>query len=72
MTNSTNCGIISSEYKILKKGDVIIVSWVYDKTNPVNTDMFRLDELYNEEIDDIKYTEAELEIIEQLKKSGSL
>ena len=34
--------------------------------------MFRLDELYNEEIDDIKYTEAELEIIEQLKKSGSL
>lgn len=72
MTNSTNCGIISSEYKILKKGDVIIVSWVYDKTNPVDTDMFRLDELYNEEIDDIKYTEAELEIIEQLKKSGSL
>ena len=48
------------------------MSWVYDKTNPVNTDMFRLDELYNEEIDDIKYTEAELEIIEQLKKSGSL
>ena len=48
------------------------MSWVYDKTNPVDTDMFRLDELYNEEIDDIKYTEAELEIIEQLKKSGSL
>ena len=47
------------------------MSWEYTKTNPEN-DMFRLEELYNEEIDDIKYTEAELEIIEQIKKSGSL
>lgn len=47
------------------------MSWEYIKTNPEN-DMFRLEELYDEEIDDIKYTEAELEIIEQIKKSGSL
>ena len=50
----------------------VIVSWYYEKTNPVEIDMFRLEELYDEEIDDIKYTEYELEIIEQIKKSGSL
>ena len=51
------------------------MSWYYDnnKTNPVKeNDMFRLYELYDEEIDSIKYTEEELEIIEQIKKSGSL
>ena len=34
--------------------------------------MFRLDELYDEEIDGVEYTEEELEIIERIKKSGSL
>lgn len=50
------------------------MSWYYDETNPVakEKDMFRLYELYDEEIDSIKYTEEELEIIEQIKKSGSL
>ena len=48
------------------------MSWEYDKTNPVKDNMFRLEELYDEEIDSIEYTEAELEVIEQLKKSGSL
>lgn len=51
------------------------MSWYYDETNPVlekENDMFRLEELYDEEIDGIKYTEEELELIEQIKKSGSL
>lgn len=49
------------------------MSWYYDETNPVNeNDMFRLDELYDEEIDSIEYTEEELELIERIKKSGSL
>lgn len=48
------------------------MSWEYDKTNPVENDMFRLEELYDEEIDSVKYTEEELEVIEQIKKSGSL
>lgn len=47
--------------------------WDYDITNPVKEkNMFRLYELYDEEIDNIEYTEEELEIIEQIKKSGSL
>ncbi len=49
------------------------MSWYYDETNPVNeNDMFRLDELYDEEIDSIEYTEEEFELIERIKKSGSL
>lgn len=48
------------------------MSWEYDKTNPVEEDMFRLYELYNEEIDGVTYTEEELELIEQINKSGSL
>ena len=48
------------------------MSWEYDRTNPVDDDMFRLEELYNEDIDEIKYTEEELELIERIKKSGSL
>ena len=49
------------------------MSWYYNETNPVEKiDMFRLYELYDEEIDGIKYTEEEIEIIEQIKKSGSL
>ena len=48
------------------------MSWDYDKTNPVNDNMFRLDELYDDEIDGIEYTEEELEIIKRLNKSGSL
>jgi hypothetical protein len=49
------------------------VSWELIETNPVE-DMFRLDELYDEEKDgNIKYTEEELEVIEMLlKKSGDL
>ena len=48
------------------------MSWEYNKTNPVENDMFRLDELYDEEIDSIEYTEEELELIERINKSGSL
>lgn len=49
------------------------MSWYYDITNPEKeNDMFRLYELYDEEIDGIEYTEEELEIIERIKKSGSL
>lgn len=51
-----------------------MVSWEYYKTNPEikEKDMFRLDELYDEDKDEIKYTEEELEIIERIKKSGSI
>jgi hypothetical protein len=48
------------------------VSWEYDKTNPAEEDMFRLYELYDEEIDGVTYTEEELELIERINKSGSL
>ena len=48
------------------------MSWEYDETNPVEEDMFRLYELYDEEIDGITYTEEELELIERINKSGSL
>lgn len=49
------------------------MSWEYEKTNPVNeNDMFRLEELYDEETDGITYTEEELELIERINKSGSL
>lgn len=50
------------------------MSWEYDKTNPVDVekDMFRLYELYDEEIDGVTYTEEELEFIERINKSGSL
>lgn len=48
------------------------MSWYYNETNPVEDDMFRLYELYDEETDSIKYTEEEIEIIERIKKSGSL
>ena len=58
--------------KYIKKGEEK-VSWELIETNPVE-DMFRLNELYDEEKDgNIKYTEEELEIIEMLlKKSGDL
>lgn len=50
------------------------MSWEYDRTNPVKEkDMFRTYELYDENKDKFfKYTEAELEIIEKIKKSGSI
>ena len=41
------------------------MSWEIVKPNPEN-DMFRLYELYDEKKDKINYTEAELEVIEQL------
>ena len=42
------------------------MSWeIIKHPNPEN-DMFRLYELYDEKIDKIEYTEAELEVIEQL------
>ena len=48
------------------------MSWEYYKTNPEKEDMFRLYELYDEEIDGVTYTEEELELIERINKSGSL
>lgn len=51
-----------------------VVSWEYCRTNPEDKekDMFRLDELYDEDKDGINYTEEELEIIERIQKSGSI
>ena len=49
------------------------MSWELIEANPAE-DMFRLDELYDEEKDgNIKYTDEELEVIRiLLKKSGDL
>lgn len=50
------------------------MSWCYEETNPTDNekDMFRLEELYDEEIDSVKYTEEELELIERINKTGCL
>lgn len=42
------------------------MSWEMLIRPDLDNDMFRLNELYDEKIDNIKYTEAELEVIEQL------
>ena len=42
------------------------MSWEMLTRPDLDNDMFRLNELYDEKIDNIKYTEAELEVIEQL------
>ena len=54
----------------IKKGEKKMSWEIIKHPNPEN-DMFRLYELYDEKIDKIEYTEAELEVIEQLLiKSG--
>ena len=42
------------------------MSWEMLIRPDLDNDMFRLNESYDEKIDNIKYTEAELEVIEQL------
>lgn len=44
------------------------MSWEILTKPDLDNDMFRLNELYDEKIDEIKYTEAELEVIKQLVK----
>ena len=41
------------------------MSWEFLTKPNLDNDMFRLNELYDEKIDEIKYTEAELQVIEK-------
>ena len=45
--------------------EAIGLRWEFLTKPNLDNDMFRLNELYDEKIDEIKYTEAELQVIEK-------